>query len=130
VIVIDASVALAWFLEPEESSHRAALRYVENYGGVVPGNFQSEVVHGLLRAERLGRVAQSDAQEALDQLLDLSLDVDLPDPRQVMLVARDHQLTGYDAAYLAVALRLERPLASADNPLRRAAQAADLLWEP
>ncbi len=128
MIVIDASVALAWFLEPERSSHRAALRYVENYGGVVPGNFQSEVVHGLLRAERLGRIAESDATEALDQILDLSLDLDLPDPRQVMLVAREHHLTGYDATYLAVALRSEMPLASGDDSLRRAAQAVSLLW--
>ncbi|MGC1380884.1 MAG: type II toxin-antitoxin system VapC family toxin [Candidatus Baltobacteraceae bacterium] len=129
MIVIDASVALAWFLE-DPGPHIAALVYVGERGGVVPGNFQSELVHGLLRAERQKRIGAAEAAEALDALLELSLDVDLPDPKAVMTTAREHGLSGYDASYLALAMQAGVQLATADAVLAKAARRLDLLWRP
>lgn len=129
MIVVDASVALAWFLESNESSF-PALQHVEELGGVVPGNFHSELVHGFLNAERRKRIHASEAVRSLDAILDLWLDVRFPDPKHVMAVAREHQLTGYDAAYLTLAMEQGLRLASRDAALRQAATAAHLLWEP
>jgi predicted nucleic acid-binding protein len=129
LIVVDASVALAWFLEHNRSA-LPALRHVEELGGFVPGNFHSELVHGFLSAERQRRIDLAAAERSLNAVLQLSLEVRSPDPARVLTVARDHQLTGYDAAYLTLAMELGLPLATADASLRRAAKATNLLWEP
>ena len=128
MIVLDASLALGWFLEPSSRS-AAALRYVEDHGGMVPANFQSEVVHGLLRAERRDRIDQRTCAAVLTALLDLSLQTQSPDPMHIIKVAREHSLTGYDAAYLAVAIEHSLPLATADAALERAALATNSFWE-
>jgi len=39
-------------------------------------------------------------------------------------LARKHQLTAYDASYLDLARRLDLPLATADEPLKKAALAS------
>jgi predicted nucleic acid-binding protein len=129
LIVIDASVALAWFLE-DAGPLAGALRYVEEHCGLVPGNFQSELVHGLLRAERQQRIDRTASELALNAVLELPLEVDLPDPRRVMSIAREHGLTGCDAIYLALAAQSALQLATADAILAKAARAMDLLWQP
>jgi predicted nucleic acid-binding protein len=44
-----------------------------------------------------------------------------PDGTTVVMLARRHRLTVYDASYLELALRLGLPLASLDGELRQAA---------
>ena len=45
---------------------------------------------------------------------------------QVLLVARQHQLTEYDAAYVELALRKGLPLATLDDKLRQSARMAGI----
>jgi predicted nucleic acid-binding protein len=129
VIVLDASVVLGWFITGE-TRDMEALRHVEERGGITPGNFQSEVAHGLLRAERQGRIDTASASQALQEVLALSLDVILPELQNVMATAREYRLTGYGASYLALARQSALPLATADAALGRAADALNLLWRP
>jgi predicted nucleic acid-binding protein len=129
LIVVDASVVLAWFLEDNESA-LPALRYVEEIGAYVPGNFHSEVVHGFLSAERQRRLGRAAAERSLGAVLELLLDVRFPDPTRVMTIAREHRLTGYDATYLALAMEHGLKLATADATLRKAADAMNLSWSP
>jgi predicted nucleic acid-binding protein len=42
----------------------------------------------------------------------------------VLLLAREYALSAYDAAYLEISLRLNAPLATLDEKLRKAAQRA------
>ena len=50
---------------------------------------------------------------------------------QTLAMARLHQLSAYDAAYLELALRQSLPLATLDASLKRAAEAAGVpLYEP
>lgn len=44
--------------------------------------------------------------------------------QKIAVVARDHGLTAYDAAYLEIALRLRLPLVTLDHHLARAAALA------
>jgi predicted nucleic acid-binding protein len=61
---------------------------------------------------RLKALPIEPAQQATTEVLELPA------------VAQKHNLTNYDAAYLALALRFRLPLATTDNDLRRAATAA------
>lgn len=106
------------------------LRYVEERGALVPGNFHSELVHGFLSVERQRRIDATAAERSLNAVLQLSIEVSFPDPARVMTVARAHRLTGYEAAYLTLAMESGHPLATADVALRRAAKATNHLWEP
>ena len=131
MIVVDASLALRWFFDKDITPENdAALDYVEAHGGCVPGNFQSEVAHGLVQAERRKRVSTSDVSAALSDILSLDLVVDLPDAHVVVATARDFGLTGYDATYLALAMQSGLSLATVDENLRKAARSAKVLWAP
>jgi predicted nucleic acid-binding protein len=120
VIVLDACVALGWFVDDERGSF-AALDAVAQTGGIVPGNFQSEVAHALVRAERRGRMTATQSARVLAALADLALRVHFPDPHLVLALAREHGLTGYDACYLATAIETGCRLATTDATLNAAA---------
>lgn len=129
MIVVDASVALRWVLDERSGAEEdAALQYVVENGGRVPGNFQSEVAHALLQAQRHRRIEPRDVSLALSELLALPLNVALPDPHLVVAIGNEHRLTGYDASYLALAIESGLLLATADEKLSKAARAAAVLW--
>ena len=73
--------------------------------------------NALLVAERRKRIASQDVAEAFELLSGLPITVHA-EPRDRMSrlheLARDHDLTAYDASYLDVALELNLPLASGD----------------
>jgi predicted nucleic acid-binding protein len=125
VIVIDASAILSWLLAERQSQElEAAIDHIAEHGASAPGNFQPEVVHGLLQARRRLGIDRGHASAALTELAALPIGVELPDPHDVMAIAEEHRLTGYDAAYLALAIERQIPLATADAALRKAAAAA------
>ncbi len=129
---MDASSALAWILEPENLYAEAALAEVVGSGGaVVPGNFPTEIVHVLIVRERRGQISRLEASRAIDYVLNrLELQAEFPSPLIVADVSRKHRLTGYDAAYLALALERGVELASIDKTLSAAARAEGLAWMP
>jgi predicted nucleic acid-binding protein len=131
MIVVDASVALSWVLGENASVEaQSALDYVVEHGARAPGNFQSEVAHTLLNAERRGFIDETDLSVAISELLLLPIDIELPDPHVIVSIGREHRLTGYDAAYLALARQAQLPLATSDAALRKAARSENLLWRP
>lgn len=129
MIVADASIALAFIVDDEHTQYAdAAIGHVGQAGGVVPGNFHSEVAHGLLQAERRGRITETLSSSALREILALPFDVEMPDVQRALVLARKHGLTCYDAFYLTLALQLDRPLATIDAALVTAAREANVLW--
>lgn len=125
--VLDASVALAWVLDesPEETASRA-LKEIVNRGALVPVLWRHEVANGLLTAERRNRIGEETRTAALTALADLPIEIDGESAycawRNTILLAVDHGLTVYTAAYLDLALRRHRALASLDIALRDAAK--------
>jgi predicted nucleic acid-binding protein len=123
--VLDASLAAAWFL-PDEASEAAdrLLGDVLSNSPVVPSLFRHELRNLLLYAERRGRLAASDVDEALMKLATLPIAVrDADSDCDILNLARRYALTAYDAAYLALALAERLPLATLDKRLAEAARA-------
>ncbi len=128
-LIIDASVAIAWAIEAQANElTRASLVSVIADGFIAPHHFPIEVAHGLLRAEQRHRASRNDNDIFLLDLkkLTMRLDepVDLERLDQIVTLGRRYMLSGYDAAYLELALRTGLPLATRDAALVRAAKAA------
>jgi predicted nucleic acid-binding protein len=125
LIVIDASVALAWSLVDEFSDYAdAVLERVTSEGAVVPAHWPLEVANALLVAERRGRIPSEAVDEIGRALADLNIDIRPIEVSttfwDVLERAREYDLTVYDAAYLALALSRGVPLATLDDHLRAA----------
>ncbi|GIL02151.1 MAG: ribonuclease VapC [Alphaproteobacteria bacterium] len=128
-VVVDCSVAIAWYL-PDETSVAAGrvLEYVIERGGVVPFLFRLEFANSLLMAERRKRIPRGFPGRAFAELDDLQVVHDLEGHENVwstcVELADKHRLTAFDAAYLELAQRSRLPLATLDKALRRAAEQA------
>lgn len=129
-VVIDASVALTWVLEDEQSQFTdAVLDHIENTRSIiaVPSLWLLEIGNALLVAERRGRLTPSDVARAFVLLRALPHEVYQLESGQlgsVIALAREHRLSTYDATYLATAIDGGFPLATLDGRLRDAATRA------
>lgn len=123
-LVIDASVALAAVIPDEQSAWaEEVVSVVARTGARAPMLWELEVVSGLRSAELRGRISARDADAALTLLSRLPIRLEQPSAQAVLRLSREHALSAYDAAYLAVAVRHAVPLASHDRALLAAAQA-------
>ncbi len=130
-IVIDASVALAWCF-PDEASDYAddVLVALDGRTAMVPAIWPVEVANALLVGERRKRIRQPEVRRFIELLKGLSI---LEDGQpfadavsNILPLAREYDLSAYDAAYLDVAVRRGAPLATLDAALQKAARAAGL----
>ena len=120
--VLDASVALAWFLDDEQAPQadnvRARLIRERAY---VPQLWHLEVRNGLIIAERRGRLSATRINECLEAIKWLPIQTDSEAVLDtVVSLARMHNLSVYDAVYLELAKRRDAALASLDGALLRA----------
>jgi predicted nucleic acid-binding protein len=87
-----------------------------------------EVSNALLRAERRKALRTAQLNGFLEQLSAWPIQVDTVGVgrafHQILGVARQQNLSAYDASYLELAIREGLPLVTADEKLRNAAQAA------
>lgn len=132
--VLDASVTLAWCFEEERGDYAKSVLSLLGGGASahVPAIWPLEVANALLVGERRKRITAAGSNWFLQELLTFRIEVEPLRAEQagrIMLFARAHSLTVYDASYLALAYRRALPLATADLNLRRAAKDAgvDLL---
>lgn len=127
-LVVDASIAVSWCFEDEETPYTAWVlsRMEEGAEAVVPPLWPFETVDALLQAERRRRLTAAHAAVFLEQMEGFRIVVDAAPLSRVFgwvfLEARQQGLTAYDAAYLELALRRGLPLATLDDPLRKAAR--------
>lgn len=133
VLVVDASVAVAWLFDDEDEPRAdAALKRIESERALVPQLWHLEVRNALLVAERRGRIQADEVEARLRFLLELPVKTDAePNLAAAFALARERQLSFYDAMYLELAQRCDGVLATLDGPLARAATAKGLpLVEP
>ena len=122
--VLDCSISLAWVLKDERSDAAdSVFDLVVETGVVAPWLWWIEIRNALVVSERRGRTTADDTAEALTALdrLGIRLD-DTPEGTDVLRLARRHGISAYDALYLELALREQRPLATLDRRLARAAR--------
>jgi predicted nucleic acid-binding protein len=128
MLVLDASVALAWCFEDASSAVAdRALEQLIAEGAVVPAIWPLEMANALRSAERRGRLTVADHARLRDLLVALPVTVEAIDLAgalgEVSEIARAAGLSAYDAAYLALAARRELPLATTDARLASACTA-------
>jgi predicted nucleic acid-binding protein len=130
VIVADASIAAAWYLEPDNIAARAAFVEILERGVAVPGNFLAEIAQALLRSVRLSRIKNDEMRVAIEGLSTLEIVVEPTSLSSLIALATRHLLSSYDAGYLYVATSRGAQLATLDAQLARAARAEGCLWTP
>jgi predicted nucleic acid-binding protein len=108
--VVDASLALAWHFEDEGSE--CAERVLERLRGeraVVPSIWPLEVANGLVLAERRRHLSPARVTRAVELFQELPIFVYEVGAQlalgSVLDLARSHELSVYDAAYLEPAIR-------------------------
>lgn len=116
--VLDASVAVAWYL-PESFSDEAR-RYRDRLSRgeircVVPDLHFWEVGNVLRTYVRRGEIESELAREIFELHLDAGLEVAEPERTRAFAVALDFDATVYDAVYIALALDSDLPLLTAER---------------
>lgn len=125
--VLDVSACLPWCYEDEQSALSEQLLDWAGSGSqlYVPSLWTFEIVNALVQGVRRQRLSAERAAEFLEQLQHFAFRIDtapaLADLARLRELASRHQLTSYDAAYLDLAIRTGLPLATLDQPLRKAA---------
>jgi predicted nucleic acid-binding protein len=130
-VVLDASMAIGWLFADERAvASRLVLRRVAAEGALVPSLWRLEVANVLRNAVRRRRCDIGYADRCLSRLSRLPISVDDETDAQAWSGTRHlaiaHDLTLYDAAYLELAVRRARPLATRDTDLIKAATTVGL----
>ena len=128
-VVVDASVALAWCFPDEASEYAdAVLMALEGRAVLVPAVWPLEVTNAVMVAERRKRISQPEVRRFVELLQGLNIRQDsLPVSESVsniLPLAREYDLSAYDASYLEVAIRRNTPLATLDKGLVKAGRKA------
>jgi len=120
VIVLDASAAVDWLLQTPPGQRIEKRIYSQSESLHAPHLLDLEVVQVLRRLAREGTVSARRVDEAVDDLLGLRIAryahfVFLPRVWHLR-----HNLSAYDAAYVALAEELDAPLITRDSRLASA----------
>jgi predicted nucleic acid-binding protein len=135
--VLDASITLAWFVDRPIAPYANHVKrlLLDGSRAVVPALWHLEVANGFLTAEKRRILTPSDTTEAL-RVLGIILTQAIESSRdpvsmhRVTSLARQFQLTAYDASYLDAARGLQLPLATLDQRLAKAASQAGIELVP
>jgi predicted nucleic acid-binding protein len=135
MFVLDCSVTMAWCFADEASDYAdKVLDCLETQTVYVPRLWHLEVLNILLVAERRGRITQAESSEFLDTLKQLDIQTDAlsthinsPDALEL---GREYLLSAYDAAYVALAVRENLPVATMDKKMQEIARQLGLYFSP
>jgi predicted nucleic acid-binding protein len=120
VIVLDASAAIDWLLQTSAGRRIEQRIYSQNESLHAPHLLDLEVTQVLRRLVREGVISVHRADQAIEDLLDLRM---TRYPHLVLLPRiwqLRHNLSAYDAAYIALAEKLGARLVTRDGQLASA----------
>ena len=125
-LVLDASMTMTWLFEDEHTAAAHAVkRRVAEEGALVPTLWRLEIANVLRNAVRRKRCDEDYANRSIARLARLAIKSDDETDDHAWgatrTLAREEDLTLYDAAYLELAIRKRAILASCDNDLLAAA---------
>ena len=125
--VLDASTTVQFVLDDEfDAEAQRVLGIVKQHGAVVPTLWGFELASALHNAEKRGRITEAGVTHAIRGLQRLPIEVDSRplDRLRVIDLARQFDLSAYDASYLWLAMDSNRPLATRDTRLAESASRA------
>ncbi len=124
--VLDASVVITWAMRDEDHPVAdLAFDRIQTDSAMVPAIWWYEIRNILVLNERRKRISPGDCSQFLADLSSFDIEVRPPENSQLTLdLARQHKLSVYDAAYLALAAKQRIPIATLDEALRSSALAA------
>ncbi len=125
--VVDNSVVMEWCFQKVGNHYaEAVLESLESSEAFVPAIWPLEVGNVLLVAERKKRLSEASTVRFLALLTSLPITAEQETPermlKEIVSLARAHELSTYDASYLDLAMRLGLPIATQDASLIRAAR--------
>ncbi len=125
--VLDCSITMAWCFEDESNDYTdAILEDLKDATAIVPTIWPLEVANVLLQSKKNKRITEVQSASFIDALSALPIVVDQSTTSRSMhsifVLARQLDLTIYDAAYLELAIREKIPLLSLDKGLIKAAK--------
>lgn len=131
--VIDASVAVKWFV-PEVHSDTAARLLDGTYELIAPDLLLPEFANILWKKVRLGQISSAVGRQIMQEFKAVCLQTYPPDDllEQAFEIANNLGRTVYDSLYLALAIREQCQLVTADqkfyNALATSSFAVNILW--
>jgi predicted nucleic acid-binding protein len=129
-LVVDASVALKWFLTEEPQAAQALAIVQDGTTLIAPDFLVAEVCNAAWRSARLGRITQAQVDEiaaSLPRFFDALVSATGLAPRAVAIAGQlDHPV--YDCFYLALAEKEQSNLVTADMQLVGKVRATP--WQP
>jgi predicted nucleic acid-binding protein len=132
--VVDNSVVMSWCFKDEANPFvNNVLEWFQEATAYVPSVWPFEVVNVLLAAERRKLISEADSSRFLSLLSQLPIIIQHESPGRTMKdiigLARAHDLSSYDASYLDLAMKKGLPLATLDKKLRKAAKSVNVATE-
>ena len=129
--VVDNSVVMAWcFFDETEIYPDRILDKLVSGSAFVPSIWPLEVGNVLCVAERRKCLSYADSIRFLELLHELPIIVEQESPermlKEVFWLAREYNLSTYDASYLDIAMRKGLPIATLDRALQEAAGRCDV----
>jgi len=126
LIVLDASLLIAWLLEEDTAMSAPELgEILQQETLVVPAHWSAEIGNALLMNLRRGRLPSNRLEMMLDDCAAFEISIEPPPPVEkisaLTRLAAAHNLTFYDAAYIQLALERAIPLGTLDQDMRSAA---------
>jgi len=127
--VLDASATLACCFEDEASpfSDRLTARMESGEELVVPAHWPVEFLSALQQGLRRRRIDEAGMADSLQFFASFRITIEPPitvtELPALRALCRKHDLSPYDAVYLAMAMRLMLPLATSDGRLIAASNA-------
>ncbi len=120
MIILDASVVVKWFSEEEYTDKALAIRERIRVGEervLVPDLLLYELANALKYNPSFDA---NDVSDALTSIFDMDLDIVTPIPEIInsaVTLAFEHNITVYDASYIALAKEIELTFITADRRL-------------
>jgi predicted nucleic acid-binding protein len=120
IAVVDSSVVLKWFFEDEEYIGQAQLLidacYL--YGTIAlfaPELMIYEALNATVTAVRRKRIPVNEAFDILNDMMEIGVELNKPEPKRVLELSLEYKIAAYDAAYLALAESLDCDLWTGDR---------------
>jgi predicted nucleic acid-binding protein len=118
---------MTWCFSDKSSKYAdSILDSLENHEALAPAIWPLEIGNVVLVAERRKRLTESDSIRFLNLISELPITVQQETPdrmlKEIFALARECNLSSYDASYLDLAMRNGIPIATQDNGLKKAAK--------